>query len=105
MVKGQDQRHSMNIVTLRNGLTFFEQVCQRVQVTPVNGHGPAAPEVAGKRLVSPLNWMGGKAVLARQIVALLPPHDTYVEPFLGGGAVFLAKKPAISEIINDIHGE
>jgi DNA adenine methylase len=41
-----------------------------------------------------LNWAGGKTQLLEEIVKRLPPQlldgqiDTYIEPFLGGGAVF-----------------
>ena len=31
----------------------------------------------------------------------MPPHDIYVEPFVGGGTLFFAKAPAEKEIIND----
>lgn len=38
-----------------------------------------------------VKWAGGKRSLAVEILGRLPPRiDTYVEPFLGGGAIFLA---------------
>lgn len=38
-----------------------------------------------------LKWAGGKRSLCETILARLPAQiDTYIEPFLGGGAVFLA---------------
>jgi len=41
-----------------------------------------------------LKWPGGKRLLADRIVALLPQaYDRYIEPFLGGGAVFFKLKP------------
>jgi DNA adenine methylase len=36
---------------------------------------------------------------------LIPAHKTYVEPFLGGAAVYFAKEPSPCEIINDTNGE
>ena len=45
---------------------------------------------------------GGKRYLAKTIVSYIPEHKTYVEPFLGGGAVFFAKEPSESEVINDL---
>jgi DNA adenine methylase len=63
----------------------------------------------------PLKWHGGKHYLARRIVALLPEHIHYVEPYFGGGAVLLARDPedsrlwmrphqGVSEVVNDING-
>jgi len=43
----------------------------------------------------------GKKKLAKRLVALLPPHKTYVEPFAGSAAVLFAKDPADTEVIND----
>ena len=53
----------------------------------------------------PLKWHGGKYYLAAKIVAMMPPHQQYVEPFFGGGTVLLAKDPAnVGEIVNDLNG-
>lgn len=37
-----------------------------------------------------------------QLTALFPPHQVYVEPFFGGGAVFFGKTPSEKEIVNDL---
>lgn len=38
-----------------------------------------------------LKWPGGKRVLLKHLMQLLPPHPTsYYEPFLGGGALYFA---------------
>jgi DNA adenine methylase len=66
----------------------------------------------------PLKWHGGKYYLAKKIVALMPPHLHYVEPFFGGGAVLLSRDPddprlwispkspknGVSEVANDLNG-
>lgn len=53
-----------------------------------------------------LKTHGGKAYLAKRIVALMPPHLHYVEPYAGGLSVLLAKDPeGVSEVVNDVDGE
>jgi len=53
-------------------------------------------------------YLGGKKNLATRIIARLAvtPHETYVEPFVGMGGVFL-RRPfrAYAEVINDISGD
>ena len=44
---------------------------------------------------------GGKSKIARKLIRRFPKHSTYIEPFIGGGSVFLLKNPSIREIIND----
>jgi DNA adenine methylase len=53
----------------------------------------------------PIAYYGGKSRLAARIAALFPPHDLYIEPFFGSGAVFFAKRPSRFEVINDIDGQ
>lgn len=61
---------------------------------------------APSRTALPLKWHGGKYYLAPRIVALMPPHTHYVEPFAGGLSVLLAKNPeGVSEVVNDLDGE
>lgn len=52
-------------------------------------------------LRTPISYYGGKQQMLRHILPLIPDHETYVEPFFGGGAVFWAKQPVNQEIIND----
>lgn len=52
-----------------------------------------------------LNYPGAKWGLAQRIVALMPPHRTYLEPFFGTGAVFFNKAPSPIETINDLDGD
>lgn len=54
---------------------------------------------------TPLTYYGGKQQLSARIVAMIPEHRIYVEPFVGGGAVFFAKPASPVEVINDINAE
>ena len=50
---------------------------------------------------TPITYYGGKLSLLNHILPLIPEHSIYTESFFGGGAVFFAKKPVKSEVIND----
>lgn len=43
-----------------------------------------------------MSYLGSKAAsgVYQKIIAEMPPHDTYIETHLGGGAVTLRKPPA-----------
>jgi DNA adenine methylase len=53
----------------------------------------------------PIPYLGSKVRLAPRIVALMPAHRTYIEPFGGSLAVLLAKPRARHEIVNDRDGD
>jgi DNA adenine methylase len=77
----------------------------------------------GTNFVPPLKWHGGKHYLTRHVLALMPPHLHYVEPYFGGGQVLFARDPAdrrlwwpgltsddrkadgVSEVVNDLDGD
>lgn len=53
---------------------------------------------------APFAYYGGKSGMARRLVAMMPPHRAYIEPFFGSGAVLFRKPPSRHEIVNDIDG-
>lgn len=53
----------------------------------------------------PLRYLGSKWRMAPKIIRHLPPHDNYVEPFGGSGAVLTQKVPVRTEVWNDLDGE
>jgi DNA adenine methylase len=52
-----------------------------------------------------LRYPGAKWRLAPWIISHMPPHESYLEPYFGSGAVFFGKAPARIETINDLDGE
>lgn len=52
------------------------------------------------------SYFGSKATsgLCQPIIAMMPPHDTYIETHLGGGAIMKRKPPALQNIGIDRHG-
>lgn len=54
---------------------------------------------------TPITYYGGKQKLASLIISLLPKHNLYCEPFLGGGAIFFEKPKSNVEVINDTNKE
>lgn len=45
-----------------------------------------------------MSYPGGKARCFQHLINLIPPHDTYIETHLGGGAVLRNKTPAATNI-------
>lgn len=57
------------------------------------------------RVMAPCRWYGGKALLAKHIVPLLPRGRVYVEPYMGMASVFWHLDPPYPvEVLNDIDG-
>lgn len=62
--------------------------------------------MSGNLLISPIvKWVGGKRQLLTEIMPFIHKEcSTYVEPFVGGGAVFFELQPK-KAIINDYNAE
>ena len=52
---------------------------------------------------TPISYYGGKQSMLKEILPNIPDHKIYCEPFFGGGAVYWAKDPVKSEVINDVN--
>ena len=46
--------------------------------------------------------IGTKKIIKKEIIKRIPSHKTYIEPFVGGGAILFGKEPSEIEIINDL---
>lgn len=47
-------------------------------------------------------YFGGKDLMLKHILPLIPNHTIYLEPFCGGASVFFAKDEVYQNIINDL---
>jgi len=50
----------------------------------------------------PFCRIGSKKPISEKIRKMIPPHETYVEPFVGSGAIYWDKEPSKKEILNDL---
>jgi len=50
---------------------------------------------------SPFRYAGGKFYARKLILAHIPPHSAYIEPFAGGGSIFFAKNKVGFNQLND----
>lgn len=58
-------------------------------------------------IASPLKWVGGKTRLLPELLSRLPPDidsRLYIEPFLGGGALFFALQPRRA-VLSDLNAD
>lgn len=52
-----------------------------------------------------LKYPGSKWNIAKQLVGMIPPHHSYVEPYFGSGAVLFNKTVSNIETINDLDSD
>ncbi len=51
---------------------------------------------------SPIKWVGGKRKEIKYLEKYIPKFNTYIEPFVGGGALYWHLNPKVA-VINDIN--
>jgi DNA adenine methylase len=49
------------------------------------------------KMRTPISYYGGKQIMSRHILPLIPEHTRYTESYFGGGAILFAKEPSESE--------
>jgi hypothetical protein len=69
------------------------------------GSGIHLTTTLGSTILESMGYTGGKGQSGvwQKIINQLPPHRVYIEPFMGGGAVMRAKRPADVNIGIDIY--
>lgn len=80
---------------------FYKKLCESANLNNLN-------QISMKNLSTlktPITYWGGKQMMLKHLLPIIPEHMIYNEPFFGGGALFFAKSPAKIEFINDISGE
>lgn len=56
-------------------------------------------------LKTPISYYGGKQKLVSKLLQTIPKHESYIEPFVGGAALFFSKAPSEIEVLNDTNKE
>lgn len=88
----------------------FKSYLQHFHLSTINGDGleneqyPIEPNVMEGMGIPFFSRVGGKSLVSKQIINMFPKeYDTYIEPFLGGGKVFLdlEQRPNVKYILND----
>lgn len=66
---------------------------------------PAVQSSGRKKVIPFLKWAGGKRWLASDLIKKIgQPEGRYIEPFLGGGAVFFTLQPR-NAVLGDLNAE
>jgi DNA adenine methylase len=82
-------------------------VSLKQQIAAAHGAAARAFAILVDEPVEKTFWSSpaGKKRIAKRLVAMLPAHKTYVEPFCGSAAVLFEKDAAPVEVINDYDPE
>ena len=98
--------YSASNVVVRNDVAILEAVGTILAPYLVNdGFGCVSARLtasAKMAMIECMGYAGGKGRLWQDIVSLMPPHETYIETHLGGGAVMRNKRLARVSIGVDI---
>lgn len=70
----------------------------------INNTNKTNNNIMSKKLDPLIKWSGGKKDEIKSFITHIPEFDTYLEPFIGGGAVFFHLKPK-KAVITDVHKE
>lgn len=61
--------------------------------------------IKSTKLKAPFAWVGGKNALAKEIIALMPEHKSYIEVFGGALSILYQKESSKVEVVNDINDD
>ena len=87
------------------------QLIELINAIPVENAFVAEPDIPvpvdgiKKHLKPLIKWSGGKSDEIKQFEKYIPSdYDTYIEPFIGGGALYFHLMP-LKSVISDVHVE
>lgn len=90
---------------------YNKHLARKTPCTPkkhpiVSNKNNEGPNINTTRSLNPIiKWSGGKKDEIKHFLEYIPEdYDTYLEPFVGGGALFFYLKPE-NAVINDVHSE
>jgi len=86
-------------------LPYFTSVLKTKPVQKKSIKSTVINGITKTKIKTPITYYGGKQNMSKLIVSLIPEHNLYCEPFVGGAAVFFAKPPSPVEVLNDLNGE
>lgn len=96
-IKGYSKLKKDDIILL---LEKAPITCSKSALKPSKKAGPI-----NDNLKPLIKWSGGKGDEIKQFVKYIPSdYDTYIEPFIGGGALFFNLRPK-KAVISDVHTE
>lgn len=58
-----------------------------------------------RKTARPFGHPGGKTLLIKHILPLIPEHQVYVEPYCGSATIFFAKDKASRSVLGDMNSE
>ena len=88
-----------------HGITGISGLKKQDLITMIQKNNAADGTNNHKSLVPMIKWSGGKKDEMKHIIQYIPKsYDTYLEPFIGGGAVYFHANPS-KAVINDVHTE
>jgi len=103
-VKKYSNKTKTEIIALINDHHNNSTINNTTNIQPVNKTKSKINKTE-TRLKPIVKWSGGKSDEISQFIHHLPDkYDTYIEPFVGGGALFFYLSPE-KAVINDVHTE
>lgn len=88
-----------------NGIKGISTLQKKDIINKINEYKINNYNLSYKNLKPIVKWSGGKSDEINKFITHIPnEYDTYLEPFIGGGALYFHLNP-LKAVINDVHKE